>query len=117
MSLYCESDYSDGDDFGWWWEAHPSFDVKPPATKRSRKCCSCGGKIHPGEMACKIPRWRNPKNFIEEKIHGDEVQLTTWHFCETCADLAASISELGLCFDINEPLKDQISEFNAGLGR
>ncbi len=58
MSLYCESDYSDGDDFGWWWEAHPSFDVKPLATKRSRKC-----------------------------------------------------------FDINEPLKDQISEFNAGLGR
>ncbi len=109
MSLSCGTDY-DGDDCDWWW--HQPSDEAPLATKRSRKCVSCDAKIKVGDTARKIQRARPPTEFEEMRgIACDEVPMSNWYLCETCGDLADSISELGFCYDLSESLKDQIAEY------
>ena len=110
MSLSCDSGDFDSDGAAWWWTW--SRKSKPLATKRSRKCCSCGTKIKPGDTASMVDRYRNPNSDIEEAIYGDEVELAPWYLCETCGDLALSIDELGFCFELGgESLKEQIREY------
>ena len=113
MSLSC--DYNGDDcDAEWYWN-QPTTEA-PLATKRSRKCCSCGEKILPGHMAREITRHRPPSercNYIEESIYGDEVPLASWYFCDPCSDLAESLAELGFCYTMGEPLKQQIAEYRA----
>ncbi len=117
MSLYCELDY-DGSDGDWWWFG-PDEEA-PLATKRSRKCCSCGTKVGVGDTARKVRRARPPSercNYIEESIYGDEVPLAAWYMCETCGDLADSLSELGYCYSLGDrSLQAQIREYHADNG-
>lgn len=111
MSLFCrtDGDYYDGD---WWW--YRPADEKPLATKRSRKCCSCGEKVGVGETARRVLRFRAPTDW--EYTHGlayEEVPLADWYLCETCGDLADSLSELGFCYHLGngESLKQQIADY------
>jgi hypothetical protein len=109
MSLYCGID-GDHDGADWWW--YQPDDEAPLATKRSRKCCSCGAKVGVGETARKVRRFRPPTEFEEMRgIACDEVPLADWYLCETCGDLADSLSELGFCYDIGENLAKQIAEY------
>lgn len=109
MGLSC-ADYSDGGDGDWWWEL--SSQQIPLATKRSRKCCSCDGVIKVGDACSPVHRSRPPKNDIEERIHGDEVPMSTWYLCEKCSDLAASLTELGFCFTLGgQSIAEQINEY------
>lgn len=110
MSLFCDAGYeADGAD--WWW--YPPADEAPLATKRSRKCCSCGVKIAVGDGARKVRRYRPPTEFEEMRgLYCDETPMTDWYLCEPCGDLADSLSEVGLCYTLgDESLKDQISEY------
>ena len=109
MSLFC--DVGDcADDADWWW--YQPQEEAPLATKRSRKCCSCGEKVGVGEMARKIRRYRPATEWEEMRGLGDEVRLADWYLCETCGDLADSISELGFCYNLGgQSLKDQIAEY------
>ena len=113
MSLHCDID--GGDDRGDWWWYQPA-DEKPLATKRSRKCCSCGNKIAVGETARLIRRYRQPTEFEEMRgIAYDEVPLSDWYLCERCGDLADSISELGFCYTLGvDSLKKQIADYRSG---
>ena len=111
MSLFCgtDGDYDGGD---WWW--YQPADEAPLATKRSRKCCSCGQKVGVGETTRKIERYRPPTEFEETRgIAYDEVQMSDWYLCETCGDLADSLAELGFCYTLGggESLKAQIDEY------
>jgi DNA-directed RNA polymerase subunit RPC12/RpoP len=113
MRLFCgtDGDYDGGD---WWW--YPPADEKPLATKRSRKCCSCGKKVGVGETARKIARCRPPTEFEETRgIACDEVPMSDWYLCETCGDLADSLAELGFCYQLGngESLKQQIVDYRA----
>ena len=109
MSLSCVYD-GDHDGADWWW--YQPSDEAPLQTKRSRKCCSCGQQIGVGETARKIRRYRPATDWEEMRGLGDEVPLADWHLCETCGDLADSISELGFCYDLNgESLQEQIAEY------
>jgi hypothetical protein len=110
MSLSCDLD-SDHDGADWWW--HQPQDEAPLATKRSRKCCSCEQKVGVGDTARKIRRCRPPTEFEETRgIACDEVPLADWYLCETCGDLADSISELGFCYNLGgESLAQQIAEY------
>jgi hypothetical protein len=110
MSLSCDSGDFDSDGCDWWWLWNR--DSKPLATKRSRKCCSCGSKIMVGDTTSMIERYRPPSSDIEESINGDEVAMAPWFLCETCGDLALSLDELGFCFELGtDSLKDQIKEY------
>lgn len=118
MSIFCEVD-GDHDGADWWWY-QPSDDA-PLTTKRSRKCCSCGEKVGVGETARTVQRFRPPSercNYIEESIYGDEVPLADWYLCETCGDLADSLSELGFCYHLGngESLKQQIADYRRDEG-
>lgn len=109
MSLFCGTD-GDYDDPDSWWD-WPQ-DEAPLATKRSRKCCSCGQRIRVGETARKVRRYRPATEWEEMRCFGDEIQLTDWYLCEVCGDLADSISELGFCYTLgDESLKQQIAEY------
>ena len=112
MSLFCDAGGYDTDGAdGWWYQ--PDAEA-PLATKRSRKCCSCGQKVGVGETARKIRRYRPATEWEEMRgIACDEVPLSDWYLCETCGDLADSISELGFCYNLGggESLKQQIAEY------
>ena len=110
MSLFCDSDRGT-DSADWWWD-QPQ-DEAPLATKRSRKCCSCGEKVSVGSMARKITRYRPQTEFEETRgVADDEVPMSDWYLCETCGDLADSLSELGFCYHLgDESLKQQIADY------
>jgi hypothetical protein len=111
MSLFCDND-RDTDGCDWWW--YPPKDEAPLATKRSRKCCSCGEKVSRGDTARMVERYRPPTEFEETRgIACDEVPMADWYLCETCGDLADSLSELGFCYTLGdgESLKQQLKEY------
>jgi hypothetical protein len=109
MSLYCGFD-GDHDGADWWW--YQPADEAPLATKRSRKCCSCGAKVGVGETARKVTRYRPATEWEEMRgIACDEVPLSDWYLCETCGDLADSVTELGFCYDIGENIAKQVAEY------
>lgn len=81
-------------------------------TKRSRKCCSCGETIKPGDDCMKFDRHRSPDSDIEERIYGDEVPLAAWYMCEECGGVFMSVTELGMCFNLDGNIKDQVRELN-----
>ena len=107
MSLSC--DYDGDGDYEWYW--YSDDDERPLATKRSRKCCSCGGRIAVGALSRRLFCSRPPNNDIEERIYCDEVPMASRYFCETCSGLSYSLDELGFCYSIEEPLSEQIKEF------
>lgn len=109
MSLFCDAGYDSTDGADWWW--YQPDDEAPLATKRSRKCCSCGAKVSVGDTARKVRRYRPATEWEEMRGLGDEVQLADWYLCETCGDLADSISELGFCYSLGDgSLAEQIAE-------
>jgi hypothetical protein len=100
-----------------WWFYRPDGEAQLE-TKRSRKCCSCGAKIRVGETARKVRRYRPATEFEEMRgIARDEVEIAAWYLCETCGDLAESLSELGFCYDIGngESLKEQLAEYRRNI--
>lgn len=114
MGLTCECGDFDSD---WYWQ--DVSDYKPLNTKRSRKCCSCGDKIRPGDTCISFDRYRAPSeraNYIEERIYGDEVPLPDWFMCERCADLFNSLSELGFCIGLGQDMRELAREYAAVYG-
>jgi len=110
MSLFCDAGGYDTDVADWWW--YQPADEAPLATKRSRKCCSCGAKIGVGETARKVKRYRPATEWEEMRGFGDEVPLADWYLCEKCGDLADSLAELGFCYTLgDDSLAKQIDEF------
>ena len=107
MSISCECDW--GDEAAWYWET--SADFTALNTMRSRKCCSCGTKIKPGDDCYVLHRHRHPASYIEERIHGDEVPLAPYHLCESCGGLLMSVSDLGLCWNIGDNIKTDVREW------
>lgn len=96
-----------------WWLYEPSDEV-PLVTKRSRKCCSCDGKISVGETARKVRRFRPATDWEECRGLGDEVEIAAWYLCEICGDLSESLTELGFCYDLGdgqESLQQQIAQY------
>ena len=117
LSCYCDDYYPDPGDILWLW---PN-DYSTLATKRSRKCCSCGVKITPGETVGAIVRWKVPDSDIEYAIYGDTDDdgppRATWYQCETCADLCFSLLDLGFCFYADDHMPSLVAEYAAIYGK
>ena len=96
MSLTCEC----GDDFEWYYEGYV---IGSLATKRSRKCKSCGEKIAVGDECMSFRRYRIVSDYMDPevvvRIYGDggEQPLPTWHLCDRCGGLYESLDSLGFC--------------------
>ena len=110
MSISC----SCGDDDGCAWYFTSTSDFSKLDTKRSRRCCSCGAKIKPGDDSLVFPRWRNSTSDIEDRIYGElgEIHLASWYMCESCGGVYLSVTELGMCFDLSGNIKEQVIEMN-----
>lgn len=108
MSLSCECDI-DGD-YAWYYFGPPQELIRL-STKRTRKCCSCGGKLSLGDEVGAFERYRDPANDIEERIYGDQVPLATWYACEKCWGLFWAVTDLGMCFSIGEDIAQQIKDY------
>lgn len=83
MSLSCECD-SDGPEF---------FDSREVRARKQHKCCECGKAIEKGEIY----------EYAVGKWDGD---IDTFHTCEECADLRASLKSLGFCTTFGEVRAD-----------
>ena len=110
MSLSC----SCGDDDGCAWYFYIPSDFSKLETKRSRKCCSCGTKIKPSDDCVEFDRYKGAESEVEERIYGDcgEIPLASWYMCESCGGVYLSATELGMCFDLDGNIKDQVREMN-----
>jgi hypothetical protein len=97
MSISCGCDYDDFD-----WHYMPPEDFTVLATKRSRKCCSCGCAVKPGDTVLDFERSKRPSSEIEERIYGDEVPLAHWYMCEECGGLYMALEEHGYCISLSE---------------
>lgn len=114
MSLSCGCDtdwYPDPGDTYW----YGPRDATPLATKRSRRCTSCRGKITPGTLAYEIPRVKVPEGDIEERIWGEdgEIPRASAYMCETCGDIALSLEELGFCLNPWDDQREQLKEYHS----
>lgn len=97
MSISCscpENEYEPGDTFYYSPDDYTTF-----PKRRSVRCRSCNALISPGETVTEWKRFKIPDSDVEVRIYGDdgEVPQASWWMCETCADLAFSLEELGFC--------------------
>ena len=112
MTISCGCDW--GDDADEWYEV---LDPAPLATKRSRSCTACKVRIPVGQWAYEVMRTRGPGHEIEERIYGDEVPMGSKWLCEDCGDIYESLSELGVCVALDEPMRAQLAEFHQLYGK
>jgi hypothetical protein len=103
--LSCECN----DDADWFY--YPPEDVKPLNRKRWRKCCSCKDIIRPGDDSAEFQCFRNPRNDIEERIHGDEVPMADKFMCDRCFGLFESLSSLNFCISLGDNLVEMCKEY------
>jgi len=104
LSCYCS------DDGDWWYI--PPHDYSALATKRARKCRSCGARIAPGDLCTRHECYRTWTHEIEERIYGDDgVPMPDAYLCERCSDLYYSLDELGYCYTMGDDLLALVREY------
>jgi predicted RNA-binding Zn-ribbon protein involved in translation (DUF1610 family) len=96
----------------WYWNGKVS-DYEPLPFKKTKKCCSCGEKIKPGDLSIAHFRVKCPDSDIEVKIYGEEgeIPLASDWMCERCGDLFLSLEALGYCVNPREDMRDLIREY------
>ena len=109
MSLSCGCD-DWGDDADWYWNGS---EFRPLELKRGTRCKACKTLIKPGVVCLALDRFRGPKTDFEERIYGEDVEITlaSWYLCERCGDIYSSLTELGFCVDPTESMDSQLAEY------
>lgn len=101
----------DNDDAAWYWWRPDDFTILN--TKRSRVCCSCKQPVLVGSECLEFTRTRRPRNDIEERIYGDDIEavpLAPWYMCESCGEQYLNLSEYGYCVNPNDNMHDLLAE-------
>ena len=94
------------------------------ATKRARKCASCGAKIQPGQPCHEWRRYKVPEYDIEIAIWGEDGDLgpprASHYHCVDCGLIASFLLDHNYVFpptdDIRELAKDHAREAGTGRG-
>lgn len=107
MGLSCSC--NDGDDERMFYFC-PNDYIKFQRARRVR-CCSCKELIDVGAICTKFQRYRSPLYDIEQRIYGDEVELSEKFMCETCSDLYFSLDELGFCYNLGDNVHKLVKEY------
>ena len=72
--------------------------------------------INIGDIATKFRRWRSPRNDVELRIYGDDldcgVPLANKWFCEDCSDLYFTFFELGYCLSPLPKMKEALDAYH-----
>lgn len=108
MGLSCECGFEG--DLAWYYESPRDYTVLD--TLKRKRCESCFKLINIGDLCISFDRFRDPKNDIEERIHGDFVYLANRFMCESCADIFFSLEDLGFCIDLGDSMKALLKEYH-----
>ena len=109
LSCYC------GDEYDWYF--FPDDDYSRLATRRGRKCESCGERISVDDLVLRCVCRGVPNDDVSERIHGHPegstsgVPLADRFMCERCADLYLSLAELGYCVNLGEDMRELVREY------
>lgn len=116
MPLSCDCDFDADGEADWYFNQPHDYSILQ--TSRRQRCWSCNELIDLGSVVNQYSRWRYPNSDIELRIHdwdeAAEIYLGTKYHCESCADLAWSLAELGFCwtpFEDQRELVKQYAEF------
>ena len=105
--LSCDCDYGDYD--SWYLETPRDF-IEFDCLCRKR-CISCKRLINMGEDCLEFEMYRNCNSDIEERIHGDEVQIASQYMCEDCGAIFLNLSSLGYCLEIGHHVKEDLEDY------
>jgi len=104
LSCSCP-DYNEGEYYTF------NLDFSTLKTNRRKRCCSCKELINIGTVCVNFRRFRDPCTDLEERIHGDEVELATWYMCEKCGEIFFNLEDLKYCLDIGQNMNDYLQEY------
>lgn len=110
MGLTCDRDGDAEPGMRLW---YGPTDFTKLATKRNRKCCSCGEQINIGDACAEARRFKIPDSDVERRIYGDEgeIPLASAFMCEECAGLFFSLEDLGFCVQPWEDQRELVKEY------
>jgi len=82
-------------------------------TVENTTCCSCNSTIQIGDLCAKIKRYKVPDGDEEWDKYGEdgEIPMSPAYMCETCADIANSLSERGFCPEPWNNQHDLLAEY------
>ncbi len=110
--LSCDCNYDfDESDFGEWYDFPEDFSRLE--TIRRRRCRSCNDLIDVGSLVCEFPRWRWPRDDVEEAIFGIgcELRLASIYYCEACGEIFLNLSAIGYCMELNDSMTDCMKKY------
>ena len=113
LSCSCDGDF-DASDVAWYWMGHSHWKPMLPTGNRKR-CCSCKSLINVGEDVYEFRRMRAPRNDLEERIYGDDLEsgvpLASWWACEVCSGLMMAAEDLGFCYNLGDNIIYEIAAY------
>lgn len=111
----------DGFDAEWYYTPPEDYETVPHRISNRRfRCASCRSLIEHGSTVIRFERSRPARFPIEERIYGeddDAVPMPALFWCERCADLYWSLTELGFCVGPEDnalKLAKEYAEMNHG---
>jgi len=107
--LTCECGDFDLDDSNWGYYIPDDFTNLD--YKRRKRCCSCDQFISIGAQCVEFGRVRAARSDIEERIHGDEVKLSSWFMCESCGEIFLNLEAIGYCINLSDDMREELREY------
>ena len=112
MTISCAVDYTENE-ASWYYSYHDGLSIYQG--ERGKRCCSCKSVIHKGDTHLKFPRWRYPRTKIEDKIYGEdgEITLAPWAMCSTCAPAFVKLDGMNVSIILGEDnVQDLLAELD-----
>jgi len=83
--------------------------LAPLATKRARKCVSCGKRLAPGDLAAEWTRYKVPEHDIEISIYGDcgenGPRRASHYHCVDCSMIADFLHGFNYAFQPTDDMR------------
>lgn len=123
LSCSCDWDYEFEEGDWYYWGNEPDFE--PLASKRRKRCISCGELINTGSPSLSHKRVRYPYNDIESRIrYGMSVEdalceeatieCAPHYHCERCGEIFLNLLYLGFeCLSPSENMPDMLKEYQS----
>lgn len=103
------------DDAEWFYTPPENYELIPHRISNRRfRCASCKQLIDHGSTVIRFERTRPAASAIEERIFGEHsyaVPIAPLFWCERCADLYWSLTELGYCVGPEEDVRELVKEY------
>jgi len=100
---------------GTWSFYAPEYFI-PFVAARRKRCCSCRNLIDIGADCLEFPRVRAAYTEIEERISGEEIEMSSLFMCEKCGENYLNLEAVGYCFAPTDDMRDCLKEYHELTG-